>query len=459
MPTLLLARERGPGRAVRAADRRPRRTTRCESLVDHAVNTLQIRRFGIVYPDDAYGRSYMTRFRDAAQPRRRHGGEDQRLPRPARRASRPQAAAVKAWVEQRRRAGALHSRWRRHRRPRSPWPRAAVAPQITLLGTESWNQPDVIAAAGRRIDGARVRRQLLRRLAEPASSSPTAFAPSTATSRAATRRRRTTPACWCARPSPTAPARAARWCRRCASSPARRAAPASATAAAQQPRPARGARRTRRHGAMTTGQHRLRYARAGEACPEPVEGRRRAGEPRGSFDRRLTGRCALPRRPPHDRVVTDLDTGAYATRSYRHGEPDRTRRRNRRRRGGDDRARRGDRQRICSASARGRFRQLIGRVELALAVPARRRSTGAYPRCRGRPSPPSPRRSPTSSRRSTPCPTSSRSPASSTTPPCFALVFGAAEADLRRYCEWRGIDRGRRTSKRRRRFRGVTGGR
>src|ERR1700690_338767 len=29
-----------------------------------------------------------------------------------------------------------------------------VAPQVQLLGTESWNQPDVLALAGRGIDGA-----------------------------------------------------------------------------------------------------------------------------------------------------------------------------------------------------------------------------------------------------------------------------------------------------------------
>ena len=35
-----------------------------------------------------------------------------------------------------------------------PSPRAQAAPQIQLLGTESWNQPDILAAAGKGIDGA-----------------------------------------------------------------------------------------------------------------------------------------------------------------------------------------------------------------------------------------------------------------------------------------------------------------
>ena len=39
------------------------------ALADYAVHTLGLSRFGILYPDDAYGRSYLSAFSDEATKR------------------------------------------------------------------------------------------------------------------------------------------------------------------------------------------------------------------------------------------------------------------------------------------------------------------------------------------------------------------------------------------------------
>lgn len=151
MPTLLLARGEGlTGAYVLQAA-----TTQAQQmsvLATYAVNQMGLQRFGVLYPDDAYGRSYMNSFRDAAQAA---GATLVRTNayRPGGESFGPQAAAVKAWTG----ADAVQAVFIPDAAPtavRVAGAARGAAPQIALLGTESWNQADVLAAAGARIDGA-----------------------------------------------------------------------------------------------------------------------------------------------------------------------------------------------------------------------------------------------------------------------------------------------------------------
>ncbi len=151
IPTLLLARDAGlTGPYVLQTVTTQQEQMR--TLADYAVHTLGLARLGILYPDDVYGRSYMSMFRDEAT---RAGATlvKSNAYRPGQQGFAPQAAAVKAWVS----SDGVQAVF---------IPDAAVtavnvataareaAPHIQLLGTEFWNQPDVLAAAGARVDGA-----------------------------------------------------------------------------------------------------------------------------------------------------------------------------------------------------------------------------------------------------------------------------------------------------------------
>jgi ABC-type branched-subunit amino acid transport system substrate-binding protein len=151
LPTLLLARADGlAGPYVLQTATTPDAQMRL--LVDHAISKLQLRRFGVLYPDDAYGRSYMARFRDAANAAGATVVKTNAY-RPGTDNFAAQTAAVKTWVE----SDGVQAIFIPDGAATATAVAAAaraVAPQIVLLGTESWNQPDVIAAAGAQIDGA-----------------------------------------------------------------------------------------------------------------------------------------------------------------------------------------------------------------------------------------------------------------------------------------------------------------
>jgi branched-chain amino acid transport system substrate-binding protein len=73
--------------------------------------------------------------------------------RPGQSSFEPQAAAVRGWVS----GGGIQAVFIPDAAATAVKVAAAarsVAPQIQLLGTESWNQPDVLASAGKGIDGA-----------------------------------------------------------------------------------------------------------------------------------------------------------------------------------------------------------------------------------------------------------------------------------------------------------------
>jgi ABC-type branched-subunit amino acid transport system substrate-binding protein len=151
MPMLLLARDEGlSGPFVLQAT-----TTQQEQvqiLVTYTVHTLGLTRLAVLYPDDAYGRAYMTAFRTAAI---NAGALDVKTN--VYHSDQPsfaqEAAVVKSWVT----SDGVQAVFIPDAASTAVKVAAAAreaAPQIQLLGTESWNQPDVLASAGRGIDGA-----------------------------------------------------------------------------------------------------------------------------------------------------------------------------------------------------------------------------------------------------------------------------------------------------------------
>ena len=152
MPMLLLAREEGlTGPYVLQTATTQQEQMR--ALAGYAVHTLGFTRLGVLYPDDTYGRSFANAFRDEATRLGAARSQVERLStRPAE--LRPANGGGGGVGESRRRAGGLHPRRGARPRSRSPPRPARRRRRIQLLGTESWNQPDVLAAAGKGIDGA-----------------------------------------------------------------------------------------------------------------------------------------------------------------------------------------------------------------------------------------------------------------------------------------------------------------
>jgi ABC-type branched-subunit amino acid transport system substrate-binding protein len=151
MPTLLLARDEGlTGPYVLQSATTQQQQVR--ALVSYTVHTLGLARLGVLYPDDTYGRSYLNAFRDEAT---RAGATlvKSNAYRPGQTGFGPQAAAVKAWTS----GDGVQAVFIPDGAATAVEVAEAargVAPQIQLLGTESWNQPDVLASAGAGIDGA-----------------------------------------------------------------------------------------------------------------------------------------------------------------------------------------------------------------------------------------------------------------------------------------------------------------
>jgi ABC-type branched-subunit amino acid transport system substrate-binding protein len=151
IPMLLLARGEGltgPYVLQTATTQQEQMRT----LAGYAVQTLGLARLGVLYPDDAYGRSFMTAFTDEAT---RAGATLVRTNMYS--AGQPsfaeQAAAVRGWAS----ADGIQAVFIPDAAPTAVKVAAAArgaAPQIQLLGTESWNEPAVLAAAGKGIDGA-----------------------------------------------------------------------------------------------------------------------------------------------------------------------------------------------------------------------------------------------------------------------------------------------------------------
>jgi ABC-type branched-subunit amino acid transport system substrate-binding protein len=151
IPVLLLARGEGltgPYVLQTATTQQEQMRT----LASYAVQTLGLVRLGVLFPDDAYGRSFMTAFSDEAT---RAGATVVRTNtyQTGQASFGPQAAAVRGWVS----ADGIQAVFIPDAAPTAVKVAEAArgaAPQIQLLGSESWNDPAVLAAAGKGIDGA-----------------------------------------------------------------------------------------------------------------------------------------------------------------------------------------------------------------------------------------------------------------------------------------------------------------
>jgi ABC-type branched-subunit amino acid transport system substrate-binding protein len=150
VPMLLLSREDG----LTGAYVLQTTTTQQEQMRALAayLRTLGITSVGILYPDDAYGRSFANSFRDEATLAGATVIKSNAYS-PGQESFGAQAAAVRAWASN----DGLQAVFIPDAASTAVKVASAArgaAPQIQLLGTESWNQPDVLAAAGKRIDGA-----------------------------------------------------------------------------------------------------------------------------------------------------------------------------------------------------------------------------------------------------------------------------------------------------------------
>ena len=151
MPTLLLARAEGlAGPYVLQISATQAEQMRV--LAAYAVGQRGYQRLGILYPDDGYGRSYMEAFRAAAQQAGATAVKTNAY-RPGQQTFAAQEGAATAWVK----SENVQAVFIPDAAEGAVAVAAAVrkaAPGIALLGTESWNQPATLAAAGASVDGA-----------------------------------------------------------------------------------------------------------------------------------------------------------------------------------------------------------------------------------------------------------------------------------------------------------------
>ena len=151
IPVLLLSQREGfEGPFVLQAAVTQRGQTR--ALGQYAIGSLGLRRFGIIHPNDSYGRTFAERFREEIE---RQGGTvvGSSTYGIAQRGFSAQAAAVRSWVA----GGGVDAVFVPDAAPTAAAVAAAVrsvAPQAVLLGTESWNQPVALAQAGSAVEGA-----------------------------------------------------------------------------------------------------------------------------------------------------------------------------------------------------------------------------------------------------------------------------------------------------------------
>ncbi len=151
MPTLLLARAEGlAGPYVLQTG--ATQAEQMRTLAAYAVNQRGYKRIGILYPDDGYGRSYMDAFRAAATQAGATAVKTNAY-RAGQQSFATQVSAAAAWVKSEGVQAVFI--------PDAAETAVAVAsavradsPQVALLGTESWNQPATLAAAGGSVDGA-----------------------------------------------------------------------------------------------------------------------------------------------------------------------------------------------------------------------------------------------------------------------------------------------------------------
>lgn len=151
MPMLLLARDPGlTGAYVLRTS--TSQQEQMQMLADYAVHALGFTRLGVLYPDDGYGRGYLEAFSSQAT----SDGATvvrSRAYRAGQGSFAGEGAAVAAWVRDDG-VQAVFIPDTAATAVRVAEAARSAAPHIALLGTDSWNQPEVLAAAGKRIDGA-----------------------------------------------------------------------------------------------------------------------------------------------------------------------------------------------------------------------------------------------------------------------------------------------------------------
>jgi ABC-type branched-subunit amino acid transport system substrate-binding protein len=147
IPVVLLAQQEVAGGRYVVQTSMTRRQE-VQRLAEHAARTLHASRFGVLYPDDTYGRTFLALFQEAA---RRQGGRVVGTGPyvPGQTEFRAEAALAASWgadavfmPDNARTAAALGAAVR------------AAAPRVALLGTESWNRPTTLAQAGEALEGA-----------------------------------------------------------------------------------------------------------------------------------------------------------------------------------------------------------------------------------------------------------------------------------------------------------------
>jgi len=151
MPTLLLARTEGlSGPYVLQTGATQAEQMRV--LAAFAVGQRGFKRLGVLYPDDNYGRSFMQAFRTATQDAGATTVKTNAY-RPGQQTFAAQEDAVSAWAKN----DGVQAVFIPDAADNAVVVAAAArkaAPEIALLGTESWNQPAALAAAGASINGA-----------------------------------------------------------------------------------------------------------------------------------------------------------------------------------------------------------------------------------------------------------------------------------------------------------------
>jgi ABC-type branched-subunit amino acid transport system substrate-binding protein len=151
MPVLLLSQREGlGGRSVLQAGVTQRQ--QASTVIQYATSRLGATRFGVLYPDDGYGQAFLGAFSDEV---RAHGATlvGSKAYTPSSRSFGGEVAAVRGWID----SQGLQAVFIPDAAPTATALATAVrqvAPDVVLLGSESWNDAPLIAQAGAAIDGA-----------------------------------------------------------------------------------------------------------------------------------------------------------------------------------------------------------------------------------------------------------------------------------------------------------------
>lgn len=151
LPLLSLAQSEGAGGSF-VFPISVTREQQVRALVGYATDELKARRFGVVYPNDGYGREFKSLFESAV---RKHGAQivGSLAYVPGQSDFAGEAATVRAWARDRQ-LDAVFIPDGARRATKLAADIRLTSPRLVLLGTESWNRPGIIAQTGNLLDGA-----------------------------------------------------------------------------------------------------------------------------------------------------------------------------------------------------------------------------------------------------------------------------------------------------------------